>query len=307
MDKFAYYIKNELERIGYVAQSIGEKPAGVTVEFKTLTGSDHFFVVYIRQAIQDPELIRQVFTFHNIPILFVVDSEQVEAHIQNYTVNGKAPPLWLRALHAIYYGRIYTWFAYKREIQALHFDWDKKIAVFSEPISIDRVILTETDSLLRDYPGHFKIARFSDRAFWKGERPQKPPKRDSKKSSPNEGFWKEEWNRWSERVNNTSWDTKPPPHTAESIYEMFERLKREEMRRRQSQQQQTYNPRPPRYTPSGDEWFTRLMGGGDLAGAKKIYKALARQYHPDVNKDPTALEIMQKINAAYDRVKEILV
>ncbi len=306
MDKFAYYIKHELERHGYQAEAIGEKPAAITMEFKGVGAigfADRFAVVYLRQMPTEaaPELIRSVFDYHKMPVLFVVNESLVIAHQLEYTTLSKAPPLWLRALHAIYYGRIYTWMPAHRVIQALHFDWDNKRAWYSEAIEIDRVILTETDSLLRDYPGHFKIARFSDRAFWKGERPQKPPKRDSKKSTPNENFWQQEF--WKHQ-----YETPPKQERPETIYEMFERLKREEMRRRQAQQQHTYNQRPNRYNPpSGDEWFTRLMGDGDLEGAQKIYRELAKQYHPDVNREPGALEIMQKINAAYDRVKDILV
>ncbi|NWF66807.1 MAG: DnaJ domain-containing protein, partial [Campylobacterales bacterium] len=33
---------------------------------------------------------------------------------------------------------------------------------------------------------------------------------------------------------------------------------------------------------------------------KKAYKKLARQYHPDINKEPTAEEKFKEINAAYE-------
>ena len=43
------------------------------------------------------------------------------------------------------------------------------------------------------------------------------------------------------------------------------------------------------------------LGVGENANAdeiKKAYRKLARQYHPDVNKDPTAEEKFKEINAA---------
>lgn len=45
------------------------------------------------------------------------------------------------------------------------------------------------------------------------------------------------------------------------------------------------------------------LGVGENANAdeiKKAYRKLARQYHPDVNKDPTAEEKFKEINAAYE-------
>ncbi|MEJ5169015.1 MAG: DnaJ domain-containing protein, partial [Arcobacteraceae bacterium] len=33
---------------------------------------------------------------------------------------------------------------------------------------------------------------------------------------------------------------------------------------------------------------------------KKAYRKLARKYHPDVNKDPSAEEKFKEINAAYE-------
>src|SRR5215203_285703 len=42
----------------------------------------------------------------------------------------------------------------------------------------------------------------------------------------------------------------------------------------------------------------------DQAEIKKAYKKLARQYHPDLNKDPKAAERFKEVSAAYDEFGE---
>lgn len=46
------------------------------------------------------------------------------------------------------------------------------------------------------------------------------------------------------------------------------------------------------------KWFE---DGLDREGLTKAYRELAKKYHPDVNKDPTATKSMQEINAEYDQ------
>ncbi len=43
-----------------------------------------------------------------------------------------------------------------------------------------------------------------------------------------------------------------------------------------------------------------IAPGASEAEIKKAYRKLARQYHPDVNKDPAAEEKFKEINAAYE-------
>lgn len=305
MDIFEKYITGSLEQIGYKKQDSASGTHSIRVTFKSISQSvdDTFHVMYIRQPPDNSDEVKGVFDFYKKPMLFVIDHQAMADDLLAFVQHGKALPLWIRALHAIYYGRIYTWFASERTIKSLHFDWDKHDTAYSEAIEIDRVILTETDSLLRDYPGHFKIARFSDRAFWKGERPQKPPKREQRNGPTYEEWIREEFKRYQGYGHTPP---RPPPE-AESIYEMFERLKREEMRRRQSQQQQTYNQRPNRYASTNDKWLIMLLAEGTLDGAKKKFRELAHQYHPDKAGDsPEVIETMQLINAAYAKAKTIL-
>lgn len=40
----------------------------------------------------------------------------------------------------------------------------------------------------------------------------------------------------------------------------------------------------------------------DAAAVKKAYRKLARLFHPDINKNPAATELMQQLNEAYDKI-----
>ncbi|MGH3662548.1 MAG: DnaJ domain-containing protein, partial [Micromonosporaceae bacterium] len=49
--------------------------------------------------------------------------------------------------------------------------------------------------------------------------------------------------------------------------------------------------------------FYEVLGVGRAADEQEIqraYRKLARQYHPDVNKDPGAEEMFKQISEAYD-------
>lgn len=305
MTTFDHYIVGRLRHIGYGLEAIGEKPAGITMEFKGLgaTGfANTFAVVYLRQASSEAaaDHIRAVFEYHKKPVLFVVDESLVEVIKAAIPTEKIAPPLWFRALHAIYYGRVYVWRG-RDEIQALHVDWDKREATYGETIEISKIVLTETDSLLRDYPGRFQIARFNDRAFWKGDR-KAPPKRNSKQRTQAEGYWQEEFRR-----NESTANQKPPPNAGDAFREAFKRIFEEEMRRQQAQRQYTHYQRPYRYDqPAGDQWFRMMMEGGTKEEAKRVYRQLGLQYHPDHNKNADATATMQAINNAYEKVMRVL-
>lgn len=210
---------------------------------------------------------------------------------------------------------MYVWHG-RGDLQALHFDWDKHEANYSESIAVEKIILTETDSLLRDYPGHFKIARFNDHAFWKGPRPTPNARQQAKEDArrqkeqyyKQEEFWRDEFKRSQyQQPPPHNYNQQPPPNVGDAFRDAFNRIFEEEMRRQRARQQQTYNQRPNRYSaPTGDQWFTLMMQGGTKEEARRVYKDLAKQHHPDVNKADDATATMQAINRAYDQVMRIL-
>ncbi len=236
---------------------------------------DLFHVCYLRAEIS-PELIRMSFTAHHDEhVLFVVD-ERVIASIKTDM------PIWIRALHAIYYGRIYVYRDLLENISALHYDWDKKWGTFSEPIDIDGILFTDTDCKLKDFPGIFHIARFYDKAFWTEKVNSKQSAKDRK------------WDDFEKRQQRK---------TDEDIYEAFKRAYREHMRNHNAYHD--YEPVQPRYAPKGDKWIDLFIGTGSIEAARAKYRELAKQYHPDLNPSSSeALNTMQAINIAFDKVKE---
>lgn len=94
MHPFAYYMKGQLERIGYQMEAIGEKPAAITMEFKGIAYMlhDRFAVVYLREAPADSELIRGVFDYHKMPVLFVVDHAALAGDLLAFVKDNKSPP-----------------------------------------------------------------------------------------------------------------------------------------------------------------------------------------------------------------------
>jgi len=308
MARFDQYITEQLNHIGYKINAVGDKPAAITMEFKHWNPvNERFFVVYLRQAPTDSEQIREVFKFHNAPVLFVVDHSVMAAHLLAFVADGKAPPLWMRALHATYLGRIYTWHSDRRDLQVLHFDWDKKQANYSQTIDIQRVLFKEVDCKLRDFPGQFHVALLGDPAFWMGYKEK--PRREPPREQSYEEWLREEFKNYQYqeppgyRANN-----RPPPPPEPNIYEEFMRHKREQETRQRERQNYTYGHTPPRPSsrPTGDQWFDQMMAAGSLEGAKQVYRKLGLQYHPDHTKAADATEVMQKINSAYEKVARYL-
>jgi len=184
-------------------------------------------VCYVFKPIT-PDEIRKLFDSHNEPVLFVVDFDCI------FPFGTTDAPLWIKALHAIYYGRIYVWI--ENGIVARHYDWANQETISSSPIDIEGILFTDTDCKLRDFPGVFHIARFYDKAFWK-EQPvhEAPPKREKKQ--------------------------RQKPNT-DDVYEAFKQAFREHM----NNYGVNYDT-PRRSAPSGDKWVQGFMSTGNLTTA----------------------------------------
>lgn len=296
---FDEWFTKQMSEAGYGRSHTHDEIASQWMNFTD--GREDFHVMYLR-APMSPEAIKIVFDSHNLPVLFVVDVRAMPTyeHVSEL-------PKWVRVLHAIYYGRIYVYNDLQEHITACHFDWDADTRRYSEAIDITGILFTDTDCKLRDFPGVFHIARFYDRAFWK-ESAAPPPRPKRKPKRPYTGNVHDDYvnSDWSRQNYSTAGDN--PSHTEEDIREAFKRYYEEAMRQRQQYEQRTYNAQPNRYsTSTGDKWLQQFVSAGNLATARTLYKQLAKEWHPDLNPGkPQALETMQAINIAFDRVKDIL-
>ncbi len=292
MATFPDWFADKMLALGYTRTYTHENIESIWMSFLSREDKEGFHLMYLR-APMSPEAIRQTFSSHNEPVLFIVEFDCI------FPFGTANAPLWVKALHAIYYGRIYVWGG--NGIIARHYDWTNQETISSSPLELDGILFTDTDCKLRDFPGVFHIARFYDKAFWKEqpEQPKAPPKRKKRQPNPDEYFWREEW----ARQNNTP----PKQETEEDILKAFKRYYEEAMRQRQAREQRAYSQRPNRYTPTDDKWLQEFIATGSIEAAKTLYRQLGKEWHPDLNPGkPQAHETMQLINIAYAKVKDIL-
>ena len=304
---FTYWFTVKMQAIGY--KHVGTDKSGLIDVLKYTAEARNgiyvsFYVAYVQMNTTE-EYIRRVFDTIPAPVLFIVD-EKVVRHV----TTGNAP-LWLRALHAIYYGRVYVWTegnSKQGSMFATHFDWNSNRVMHSDEIEVDGILFDQTQSKLRDFPGTFKIARFYDRAFWKDDA-KAPPKRDTPKYETWEEYTRKaynstDWTKQSHSNPNYSQKQSDFPNQ-DDINEVFKRAFREHMRN------YGYDYAPPksspRQQPTGDKWLQGFMSTGSLASAKTLFKQLAKEWHPDLNPGkPEALETMKAINIAFEKAEEIL-
>lgn len=122
------------------------------------TGGERVAVFYFTKPIT-LSLLRDVFMFEG-NVLVVLD---IALMPPDGTARSRMPD-WLRALHALYYGRVYVWCG--EHIHAAHFDFDDNIAILSDPIEGFNLLCAEVDCWFTDFSGHYRIARFYDKKFW---------------------------------------------------------------------------------------------------------------------------------------------
>ena len=295
-DQFGGWLIPKLSKVGFTLQGFPQVSEELTwYEFNTSNG-ERFDVLYLIKELTSDEL-QGLFDSEDEPVLFIVANSLV----QQFTLMNEKP-LWLRALHAIYYGRVYTFNG--MTINALHFEWGAGRHSYSEPISVIGISFTFIDSLLKDFPGRFNIARFNDKPFWKEQGAKKPKGETPKQRSDK---WREEWEQATSGYTKTDYEwhqqeKKQHKKTAEELNEEIRRAFEEHMRRYNAD---TWNYPPcPRQQATGDKWFNELVQTGSLEAARTKYKELAKQYHPDLHVgDSSVLATMQDINAAFDKVK----
>lgn len=278
---FDEWFTKQMSEAGYGRSHTHDETASQWMNFTD--GHEDFHVMYLR-APMTPEAIKITFDSHNQPVLFVVDVRAMPPYLHVSEL-----PQWVKVLHAIYYGRVYVFNDLQEHISACHFDWAADTRRCSEAIDITGILFTDTDCKLRDFPGLFHIARFYDRAFWKEQAaPPPPPKRPRSKQAPPK---QEDVFEAFRKAYQKAYEDRQYQHQRKADYEQ--------------RYEQKYNAG---YRPSSDDkWLQGFMSTGDLAAARALYKQLAKEWHPDLNPGkPQALETMQAINIAFDRVKDIL-
>lgn len=232
------------------------------------------WICYLEVGIE-PEQIRRMFDFSG-HVLIVVNEKLIPDEI----VSREQTPMWLRAIHGLWMGRIYVW--NDRHLFGLHFDYDTGDVSESGIIQPDELLLIETGTWLRGWPGTYKLARFYDKQWW-NEDYSKPPYNYRQPGSQHSNarteyeqardhYWKQQKAREQaqEKDRNQGWN--------EYVY---------------SQQ----NAHPPK------DFMREFARAGSPSAVKALYRELAKKYHPDLNPGVDTTVEMQAVNAAYERYK----
>lgn len=324
-DKFSEYVTAKLSRLGYVQTATASSTLFSSIRFKPLNTMQPFSVVYLKGRIDTDGLS---YLFQNIPdhLLIVVDSSLIGEDTGNKE--------WFRSLHALYYGRVYIWDG--AGVVPVHYDRITGNYENGGYVDIKSVRFERVDCLYSGFKGFYNVVLLNDRAFWKNA--EKPPARETKTNSSEE-FWRSAYAASDEAQQAGQQKAKGSAKTKARKDEHYrrEQAQRDEQRQRDEEARRareredvfrdfrdafernkarygadsgsSYDPNArPQYARggvSGDKWFMQIWSDGTRDGAKTAYRALGKQYHPDVNKEPGATEIMQAINRAYEKVMEI--
>lgn len=153
MPAFPIWLGQNLKRYGY-------KPLHETERdiFIQTPEGENTWVFYVDKEIT-PEKIRRCFEYAG-HVLFVVDDKLIPQDI----TDRESTPMWLRVLHGLYMGRVYTWNG--RFLYGLHFDYDAGVINESGAIQPDALWLHEHGTWLRGWGGTYRTARFYDKAWW---------------------------------------------------------------------------------------------------------------------------------------------
>lgn len=265
MPTFPDFIRQNLQRSGYrlISQSDGDV-------FIRTPSDEPVWICYLDAALP-PEIIRRAFEFTG-HLLFVVDDKLIPQDI----TDRQSTPMWLRVLHGLYMGRIYTWNG--RFLYGLHFDYDNGVINESGAIAPDELLLTEHETWLRGWPGTYKVARFYDRAWWMGNG---YPRGGAGYSQDN---WRE-YTQQREKAQRQQYDASGWAYDPNDW--------------------PNGKPPDPPKKESMRDFGKEFRACDTLDEVKQLWRKLAKEYHPDFNPDKDTTVIMQAINAAYDRAKKV--
>lgn len=184
MSKFTDFMAQNLQRGGY---TVIDKSDQDVFAWSPVDGKP-IWVCYLSAEIS-PEQIRRSFDFKGY-ILYVVDDTLIPQEITDRT----STPMWLRVLHGLYMGRVYTWNG--RFLYGLHFDYDTGDISESGILSPDRLLLIETGTWLRGWTGQYRIARMWDKSWWVDGDYQRYQERQRDNASSHSGYWTRQGNTY---------------------------------------------------------------------------------------------------------------
>ena len=265
MSEFIPYIRQRLEASGYTCK----RPASPNDLYVSTPEKQEVWIAYLSYEVT-PEQIRRCF---DVPgyVLFVVDEKLMPAEI----VDRDSTPMWLRVLHGLYMGRVYTWNG--RHLYGLHFDYDTGDVSESAAIQPDELLLVETGTWLRGWPGTYRLARFFDKQWWNEQ---------------------------------TAWDNEYARQQSSSrqSYEQARDSYQEQARKRQDKFNEDFGLPPIKRRPATDnkrDFMREFMACADAAAAKSLYKKLAKEFHPDLNPGKDTTVEMQQLNLAWEKAERM--
>ena len=231
----------------------------------------------------------------------------------------------LLAIHALYYGRIYT---YDEKADAFH-TWHLEqlergwsLLTMSEAINPDWIVLDECDCMSRHLPGVYKIARFTDACWWKGsayeakdQRRQDQHKATYYKQQQREANEKAEkaYATGTQGYGSVKWDFEEgipwrKEGSTESHQAQFEEWFNNQFKQRVHQK--TYAPPTLDDKPGSLLWAYSTLGleRGQCSfdDVKRARKELMKRYHPDATNGDSDLDKAQEINWAADVLERVL-
>lgn len=325
-EKFIGWAATKFHAIGYEQTASASSTLFSSLRFEHKATMLHFSVIYLKARI-DTDVLRYMFGNISEHLLIVVDASQMGEQV--------GLKEWFRALHALYYGRVYVW----DNVGILPVHYDRKNGLFSNGgyVEIKRVRFERVDCLYGGFKGLYNVVLLQDRKFWTTD--DKPPATPNSAQADYEQFWRDQYEASDEAQQaghqrprgNAKTDARKQEHYRREQAQRDEQKRRADEARQKREQEDVfrdfkeafernkrtygaenggaYDPNAqPQYTRrgvQGDKWFIQIWSDGTIDGCKAEYRKLARKYHPDINKEPGALETMKAINLAYEKAMHI--
>lgn len=279
------YMSDRLKNHGYIVHHQTAHDLLVAEQSAYTAERQQTWVFHVDAPIT-PEDIRRCFDFKG-HLLFIVDEKLIPDEI----TDRDSTPMWLRVLHGLYLGRVYVWNG--RGVYGIHFNYETGDISESPFIPIEDLRCQETGTWLKGWPGTYNLAFLGDWAWWTDS----PPRHQY---------------TYNADGGKQSYSTAGDSGYQSAGYQDYKQQREKAQRTRYDSSGFAYDPNdwpggkppaPPKPPPSKTDYLSQFMACGSLDAVKKLYRKLGREFHPDVNKADNATQVMQEINAAYEKAK----